>query len=168
MDDVATVAVEDGAEEVEGAGDVEIADIDVPVFVRLQGLHEAGSFFGRGGRRAVQQSDGFESAVNGGRAASDHIGIEHHESKQAIAFERMRACIVADVEFFIVDEPVVAWDPGIVFVDFSEAKFPVVEFAGADADPGEEATSRDFGLVAPVADVVDDGVTGVVRHPLAL
>ena len=34
------------AQEVEGAGDVEVADIDVPVFVGLQRLHEAGAFFG--------------------------------------------------------------------------------------------------------------------------
>ena len=36
VDDEAAAAVEDGAEEVEGAGDVEVADIDVPVLVRLR------------------------------------------------------------------------------------------------------------------------------------
>ena len=35
VDDEAAAAIEDGAEEVEGAGDVEVADIDVPVLVRL-------------------------------------------------------------------------------------------------------------------------------------
>ena len=35
VDDVAAAAVEDGAKEVESAGDVEVADVDVPVFVGL-------------------------------------------------------------------------------------------------------------------------------------
>ena len=37
VDDEAAVAVEDGAEEVKSAGDVEVADIDVPVLVGLAG-----------------------------------------------------------------------------------------------------------------------------------
>jgi hypothetical protein len=54
-----------------------------------------------------------------------------------------------------------------VFVDFAEAVFPVVELAGADADPGEEATSGDLRLVAPVADEIDDLVAVVVGDPAA-
>ena len=57
--------------------------------------------------------------------------------------------------------------PGVVLVDFSEAVLPVVEFAGADADPGEEARSREFGLLAPLANEINDGVTGVVGDPAA-
>jgi hypothetical protein len=43
-----------------------------------------------------------------------------------------------------------------------------VELAQADAQPGDEATSRDVGLVAPVADEVNDGVAGIVGDPAAL
>ena len=50
VNDEAAEAVEDGAEEVKRAGDVEVADIDVPVFVGLQRLDEAGAFFGERGR----------------------------------------------------------------------------------------------------------------------
>jgi hypothetical protein len=71
----------------------------------------------------------------------------------------------ADAFLFVVGEPVVAGDAGVVFVDFAEALFPVVELAGGQSDPLEEATSRQFGLVAPVADEVDDGVAGVVGRP---
>jgi hypothetical protein len=62
----------------------------------------------------------------------------------------------------------IARHQGIVLVDLPEALFPVVELAGADADPGDEATSREFGLVAPVADEIDDGVARVVGDPAAL
>jgi hypothetical protein len=62
----------------------------------------------------------------------------------------------------------IAWHQGVVFVDLAEAFLPVVELAGGQADPGEEATSREAGLVAPVADEINDGVAGVVGNPTAL
>jgi hypothetical protein len=54
-----------------------------------------------------------------------------------------------------------------VLVDLAEALLPVVELAGADAEPGDEATSRQFGLVAPVADEVDERVANIVGDPAA-
>jgi hypothetical protein len=70
--------------------------------------------------------------------------------------------------FFIVGEPMIARDPGVVLVDLAEAPFPVVELAGADADPADETTEGDFGLVAPGADEIDDGVAGIVGDPATL
>jgi len=62
---------------------------------------------------------------------------------------------------------VVAGHQGVVFVDLAETPLPVVELAGADAEPGDEATSRQFGLVAPVADEIDERVADVVGDPAA-
>jgi hypothetical protein len=59
----------------------------------------------------------------------------------------------------------VAWHPGVVFIDLAEAVLPVMELAGANADPGKEATDGDFRLVAPVPDEIDDGVAGVMGNP---
>jgi hypothetical protein len=165
MDDEAAVAVEDGAEEVKSASDVKVADIDVPMLVRFKGLDEAGAFLGDVGRGAGEQSGFFENAIDAGGATSDLIGIEHHEGEAAIAIEGMGAGKSADAEFFIVGEPMVAWDPSVVFVDLAETLFPVVEFAGADADPGQEATDRDFGLVAPAADEIDELIADIVGNP---
>ena len=67
----------------------------------------------------------------------------------------------------VVGEPVIAWHPGVVLVDLAEALHPVVELAGADADPGQEATDGDVGLVAPGADEIDELVAGVVGNPAA-
>src|SRR5580692_11802773 len=44
VDDEAAAAIEDGAEEVKGAGDIEVADIDMPVLMGLEGLDETGAF----------------------------------------------------------------------------------------------------------------------------
>jgi hypothetical protein len=63
---------------------------------------------------------------------------------------------------------VIARHEGVVFVDLAEAFLPVVELTGGQADPGEEAASRDAGLAAPVANEINDGVAGVVGNPTAL
>ena len=172
VDDEAAAAIEDGAEEVVSAGDVEVADIDMPVFVGFEGLDEARAFFGDVGRSAGQQLGGLEDAVGASRAASDvawggGIGVEHHESQPPIAFERVVAGEGADAFFFVIGEPMIARHPGVVFIDFAEASFPVVKLAGADADPREEAGRGDIGFVAPVADEIDDLIADVVGDPLA-
>ena len=138
VNEVAAATVEDRAEEVKSAGDVEIADIDVPVFVGLNGLHEAGACFGGRGGMAGQESGGLEDAIDAGRTAGRLVGVEHHESEQPIAFERMGAGKGADLFLFVGGEPMIAWHPGVVFVDVAVALAPIVEFAGADADPAEE------------------------------
>ena len=73
----------------------------------------------------------------------------------------------ADLLFFVVGEPMIARHPGIVLVDLAEALLPVVELAGADADPGQEATDGDVRLVAPAADEIDQGVAVVMGDPAA-
>lgn len=61
----------------------------------------------------------------------------------------------------------VAWHPVVVFVDLAKTMLPVVELAGADAEPGKEATDGDVRLVAPGADEIDEGVAGIVGYPAA-
>ncbi len=134
----------------------------------FQGLDIAGAFFGDVGRLPSQESRGLEDAIDAGRAAGDRVGIEHHEGQTAVAVERVAACEGDDTMFFIVGKPMIAWDPGVVLVDLAEAPFPVVELAGADADPADEATEGDFGLVAPGAGEIDDGIAGVVGDPAPL
>ena len=168
VNDEAAAAIEDRAEEVKGAADLNMTDIDVPVFwVKAKRLDEAGAFLGDVGRRPGQESGALEDAVHAGRAAGDLIGIEHHEGQPPIAFERVLASEDADFFFLVVGEPVVARHPGVVLVDLAEALLPVVELAGADVDPGQEATDGDVRLVAPGADEIDDSVTGVVGNPAA-
>jgi hypothetical protein len=62
----------------------------------------------------------------------------------------------------------IARHPGVVLIDLAEAAFPVVKFAGADADPAKKTRDRNLGLVAPRADEIDDLVARVVGNPDAL
>ena len=167
VNDVSAAAVEDGAEEVESAGDIEVADIDVPVLVWLEGLDEAGPLLGGFGGLSREESVGFEDAIDAGRTAGGDVLVDHHEGESAITFEGMLAGEGADLVLFIVVEPVIAWDPGVVFVDFAETLLPVVELAGTDADPAEEARRGDVALLGPGADEIDEAITDVMGDPLA-
>src|SRR5581483_11744798 len=111
MHDEAAAAIEDAAEEVKRPGDVEVTDIDVPVFVGFEGLNKAGAFLGKVGRRPGQESRDFEDAVDAGRAAGDDIGIEHHKGQAAVPFKGMLAGEGPNLFLFVVGEPVVAGHP---------------------------------------------------------
>jgi hypothetical protein len=68
----------------------------------------------------------------------------------------------------LLGEPVVAWHPGIVLVDFAIALLPVIKLAGAQLDPAEEADDGDLGLVAPGADEIDELIPNIVGNPASL
>jgi hypothetical protein len=70
-----------------------------------------------------------------------------------------------DLAFLLLGEPVVARHPGIVLVDLTVALLPVVELAGAQLDPAEEAAVRDLGLGAPGVDKVHEFIANVVGNP---
>jgi hypothetical protein len=59
----------------------------------------------------------------------------------------------------------IARHPGVVFVDSAETELPIMELAAADADPGQQATSGNFGLVAPAADEINDLIASIVGNP---
>jgi len=73
-----------------------------------------------------------------------------------------------DPAFLFLGEPVVAWHPGIVLVDFAVALLPIVELAGTQFDPAEEAADGDLGLVAPGADEVHKLIADIVGNPASL
>ena len=167
VDDEAAVAVEDRAQEIKRAGDIEVADVHMPLLVGLEGLHEAGAFLGNVGRLPGQKSGLLEDAIDAGRAARNDVGIEHHEGHTAIALVTMLSGEGADGCDLMVGEPMIAWHPGVVFVDLAEADDPVLVLAAGDANPGGEARDRDVGLVGPGADEIDDLVARVVGDPAA-
>ena len=59
----------------------------------------------------------------------------------------------------------IAWHPGVVFVDLAEACDPVLVFAASDADPGHEARDRHLGLVRPGANEIDELIARIMRDP---
>ena len=79
-----------------------------------------------------------EDAIDAGGAAKGDICIDHHEGHSSISFGWILASELADAIDFVMGEPMIARHKGVVFIDFAESGFPIVEFAGGDADPADE------------------------------
>jgi hypothetical protein len=157
--------IEQAAQVVERASDVDIRDIDMPVFMRVQRLDETLAL-GRGlGRGAVEQPGRLEDAVDAGRATGDDVLVEHHEGQAPVALQREQRVEVADGLLFLGLEPVVAWDPGVVFVGLAVAVLPGVPLGGGQAEPQQEASDGKGGVVGPAVDEINDLVAGVVGNP---
>jgi len=75
---------------------------------------------------------------------------------------------VADGLFLLVFQPVVARNPGIVFVGLAVAVLPGVPLGGGQAKPQQEAGDGNAGLIGPTVDEIDDLVASVVGNPESL
>ena len=89
VDNETAAAIQHAAQVVECATDIQVGNVHMPVFMRLQRLYEAGALAGRLGIVSLQQPGGFENAVHAGGATSHDVGIEHHESQATVAVERV-------------------------------------------------------------------------------
>jgi len=69
---------------------------------------------------------------------------------------------------FLGFEPVVARNPGVVFVDLAVAMLPGMPLGGGEADPDQEADNGDAGFAGPVVDEINEGIAGVVGEPRVL
>src|SRR5262245_26650719 len=165
VDDEAATAIEDAAQVVKGAAQVQVRDVHMPVFVRREGLHKAGALGGRLAVVPLHQPGGLEDTVDAGGAADGDVGVDHHEGEPAVALQGEALMEVEDGLAFLGLQPVVPRDPGVVLVDLAVAVFPGVPLGGGDAEPEQEAANGDAGLVGPPVDEVHDGVAGVVGNP---
>ena len=121
VDDEAAVAVEDRAEVVERAADVQVAEVDVPMVVRTRGLVEALAFAGVGRRGVADPAGRLQHAVDRGRADRHLIVVEHHERQPPIAFQRMLSLVGHDRLLLPILQPMVAWHLGVVLVGLAIA-----------------------------------------------
>src|ERR1051325_7576153 len=62
-------------------------------------------------------------------------------------------------------QPEIAGNPAVVLVHLAVAFPPVVELAGGDAEPHDEAAGADRGLLRPAPDAIHDLGPRVVRNP---
>jgi len=75
VDDETAAAVKDAAQVGERAVQVDVGDIDMPVLMRLQGLHEALSLTAAFGVPAFQQAGGTQHTVDAAGADGDKITV---------------------------------------------------------------------------------------------
>ena len=168
MDDEAAIAVQQRAEIVKGAAQVEVADINVPVPVPTLWLYETGSFLGRRACAVIKSTCRLQDAVDTGGTDRHDVVVEHHKGQAAITIEWMRVVVVEDGLLFPVLKPPIARNLAVVLVGLAIAPFPIVKLARAESQPAQQAFGGQLCTNRPVADVIDDVVASVVRNPAAL
>jgi transposase-like protein len=167
VDDEPAEAVEDGTEVVEGAGEIEIGDVDVPVLMGLERLGEAVTLVGGRRRPAVQATSVAQDAVDGGGRGCHLVGVHQHVGEPPIAVERVRVVEVEDGLTLRGLEPVIAWDAAVVLIDPPVTRLPVVEAAGLEPSPGQDAADGQFGEPGQRVDGVDNRVARIGGNPAA-
>jgi hypothetical protein len=163
--DRAARAVQQRAQVVERAGNVEVRDVDVPVLVCCERLYEAGALLRRLGVPSVQSPRRGKNAIGRRRADRHDVTIDHHERQSAIPLERVLVVEQHDLLALFGLEPVVAGDERVVLVRLAIPLPPVEELTARHVDPPDESVGRDLGLFRPRADEVDDLVARIVRDP---
>ena len=146
--DRARAAVEQRAEVEEGPGDVDIADIDVPVIMRGERLHKAGAFKRALRLPAIEQSGALEHAVGTLMGSTAHdVAIKHHEGEPAIALQRELMVEVNDGILFPLLEPVITGNHNVVFVGCVpiEAISPLIILGAGEFNLAHQAQQADLG-----------------------
>jgi len=144
---VSAVAVEDTAQMIEGAADVQMTEIDVPVTVRTARLMEALPFPLVGRRRTPQPIGRLQHPIHRGRARRHYVVVDHHERQTPIAFQGVLTLIVEDRPLLLVRQPVITGDARVVLVDAAVTLPLVVELREADAQPKHQHVDGDFRLL---------------------
>ena len=165
MYDRPAAAIEYAAKKEECPANVDIRNVDVPVFVRTEWLLESGPLEGRFGVMPLHQSGFTEHSVNAGGTCRRHIGIEHHEGETAVTLNWVFVVELDDGLLFPVFEPPVAGNPAVMFVDLAVTLSPVIELAQAKAQPLDEPLGRNLRSFRPIANVVDDLIASVMGNP---
>ena len=165
VDNVATGSVEDGAQVVERAVDVDMGDVDVPVFMGRQRLLEARSLLGGLAGKVAQPAGVAQYAKNAGRADGDHVGIDHHVRQTAITFQWIAQLEVQDGGLLPFGQPEIAGNSTVVLVDLAVALRPVIILAHAQFQPLQQTFDGQAGLLRPLANEIHDGVAKIRLDP---
>lgn len=110
---------------------------------------ETGALQGGLGLAASDQPGALQDTIDGRGSGRDYIGVENHVRQAAIAFQKMLEVEVDDGLFLLLVQPVIARNPGIVFVDFAAPLFPVAIGSIGNSEPLHELQGGDLGSFLP-------------------
>jgi hypothetical protein len=132
MHNVPAATVQETAQIVEGAAQVDVGDVNMPVFMRLQRLNETGPFEGLLAVPLSEQPLLLQHPICAGRADGYDVLVEHHEGQPAIAFERVVQVELDDLLALPVFEPEIPRDRRVVLVGLTVTLNPGVKLALGD------------------------------------
>lgn len=167
MHDGAAFAIEQRAQVIKRARDVEVRNIDVPMLMSPQGLRKPRALSRRAFLPPIESSSLRQDAIDGRGADGDDVLVEHHERQASISFEWILRVKLEDRIFFFLGEPEVARYIRVMLVCLAIPFLPIVKLTFGNPDPAHEFFAWKFGFLGPNADEIDNFITRIVRNPLA-
>ena len=159
--------VQNAAQVVERAAQVDVGNVDVPVLVRLRRLLETTPLARRSPLPPRQQSSLLQHPPNARWTDGDNVSVKHHERQPPITLQRILQ-VEADDRFFLPRlQPEIPGNPTVVLVDAPVPLPPVIELASGHAQPLDKPSDTDLRPFRPAPDEIHHLVPHIRRHPLA-
>ena len=144
MHDRTTATIEQAAEVVKRARDVDVRHVRVPVVMRFYRLFEAFSLLRWLAVESSNEASVLEHAIDARWTHGDDVAVEHHECEPTIAFQRVLCMKGNDRPFLPEFEPAITGNVFVVSVGRADSAAPSKELALGDPQP-----SRDRAIGSP-------------------
>ena len=168
MNDETAAAVEQAAQIIKGAADIEMRHIDMPMFMRTKRLHEAISLGAVFSVPLLEQTGLGQYPPGAARTDGNNIPVKHHERQPTIPFQGMIERKPDDSLPLPGLQPKVTRDQTIMFVCLAVAGCPRVELAPCHSQPGNHPVQRNFRSGGPLAAEVNHRIAGIMGNPTAV
>ena len=133
MHHVTAVSIQNGAQVVERATDVDVGDVNVPMLVRFCRLIEPFSLLGRRLGSLVQLAGSFQHPIDAAWAGCHDVCIQHHIRQTTISFFWMLPVVVDDGLPFPSFQPKRSRDLTIMLILLPVPLVPIIILASAYA-----------------------------------
>ncbi len=157
--------IEHRGQVVEGAIDIDVRDIHVPVVVGCERLLESRALGLCLLGPTIQATSLRQDPVDTGRTDRHDVVIDHHEAQSAVALQRVAIVVVEDGLLLVFFEPEIARDLAIVLVELAVALPPFVELPSRQAEPAHQSPDGEPRPGGPMRDEVHDLVAQVRCNP---
>ena len=158
-------AIENRAQIVERARDIDVREIDVPMRVRLRRLVKPRAFFRRRACPPIQAPRRFEDAIHRCRTHRDVACLQHPIRQGAIAVEGVLRLRAQNAIPFGLGKPMVARHGPVGRGHRAVRCRPAGVLGACDPEPLEQPTHGQLGARTQRRHAIDDLVAPIRRHP---
>jgi len=142
MNNISTAPIQDGAEVVKRPTDIDMRDVNMPVFVRLERLLESISLFAGCTVPAFEQAGSRQYPVHRTGADGNDVLVEHHKGKATIPLKGISLMKSDDRRLLPFFKPEISRNQSVMLVDLAVAGLPVVILAAGNPQPQQKPLQR--------------------------
>ncbi len=168
MDDETTAPIENAAQIIERAADVDIRNIHMPMVMRPERLHKAGALVAFLSVPFLQQPCLAKNSPGAAGTDGNDVLIQQHERQSPIPFKWIVDSKIDDRFSFPRFKPEITGDEPIMFVGFAVPLDPCIKLTPGNGQPGDDLLQGHFCFLAPILAEIDNGIACIMRNPATI